>query len=264
MCKFTRSRLSALRLLAISVVLSAIAAAQTNPIRISGRVHDSGGADIPNTCVTIKVPGSASVVSALRTNDKGEYLFAAAPADSYTLAFWADGFVRRSVTLKVEGEAASVPPVLLELSRFQPDFEPPSVEENILYQARLHREGTLVAHESCTLDLDEGKAICPARDGVAPPAEGAEVGDLLIKREGPGLYLASKHGSTLGIGLSCADVNYAGDPVRIDDLRNGSAVCVRTKEGRSSELWIWSNEPVCFPGEIRFSFVTWKRRPLPN
>jgi len=263
MHKVTLYRLPALRSLAIGLSACAMAA-QPDAVRISGDVQDASGAAIPNACVTLKVPGSTSVVSAIRTNEKGEFVLAAVPAGNYDLSVWEEGFVRRSLTVNAGADVVLAAPVRLQVAQ-GPSIAPRSIEEEMAYRAGRHREGTLEAHESCTLDVDAGQAICPAGDSAAQPPPGTEASDLVIKREGQALYFVPQHGATLGMGETlpdgrfCSSANYARDRSRIDGLPEQTAVCVQTKEGRKSVLWIWFKEPVCIPGDIRISFVTWSR-----
>ena len=63
------------RLLPLGLLIYATAVAQTQAIRISGRVTDPSGAVVPKACVTLKGAGSAEK-TALLTDGKGEFAFA--------------------------------------------------------------------------------------------------------------------------------------------------------------------------------------------
>jgi hypothetical protein len=243
----------------ISLVVSATATAeQAEMVRIFGQVKDPTGADVISACVALKSPDS-STASAIRTNEKGQFIFEVTPAATYDLSVTAKGFKSRSLTIRPAGGVVGVEPIIMELSPYSPYIAVPSDEELNAIQAKLHRRGSLIARGGCVVDLDSGKASCP---GSIPA--GMIGGDLQIGHEGGQLYISPMNGATGGIGERwnvdhpCDSARYAEDRVRIDDVSEGSPVCIKTSEGRKAELSLWFREDVCIPGDISISFVTWK------
>ncbi len=75
-----------LRLLPLGLLLCATASAQTQEVRISGRVTDPSGAVLHKACVTLKSAGSADK-TAMLTDGKGEFAFGGLTPGTYDLSF---------------------------------------------------------------------------------------------------------------------------------------------------------------------------------
>jgi len=212
------------------------------------------------------VLGLTNIVSAIRTDNAGGFVFEGVPAATYDLSFKAQGFVRRSITVKASESVVVVPPIVLQISSYTPYIVPLSIEETREREARVHREGTLEVRENCMISLDAGSAVCPTRNNGAPPNAPAKPDDIRIERDNDRLYFVPTSGAAIGKGNSslsgpykCSSANYANSRIRIDDLPEGSPICLQTHEGRRAELWLWFKESVCAEGDIWVSFVTWNR-----
>jgi hypothetical protein len=235
------------------IVLSLCAAtSQAQVARISGQVQDEAGSQLPGACVQVRTPGTTEALSAVRTDDAGKFTLVAKPADAYELFFQHSGFRRRSLRIATSGNVIVVPPMVLQISNSVVDFMPPSVEELEAYHARVYAEGTLVAHESCGIDLDTGGLFCPAGNGEPAEHRPTKGYDVWLRRDKDGFYLDRGQGVTL---RRCDDPKYHKAPIRIDAPPGGS-VCVLTDQGRRALLFVQVNEPACIKGEMKLSFET--------
>jgi hypothetical protein len=257
--------LSAFRPLMIGLLVCATASAQAELVRMSGRVQDSSGADASNICVTLKMAGSPNTASAMLTNENGEFFFNGITPNTYDLSFRARGWASRSLAVGAVRENIVIPPTRLEIA-------PSTTDYDIDWLMRTRSFGTVEVHEGCSVDLDQGKATCPTKiDGPSPRNNKAD--DLRLERQREGLYLTPENGAVLALGKtadlkghrSCDSPRYSDSRIRIDNLSEGTPVCVRTNEGRPSFLAVWLKEPpqwadrVCIEGDISIEYVTSKR-----
>jgi hypothetical protein len=249
---------SALRPFLIGLLMCTAASAQAELVRISGRVQDPSGAGA-NVCVTLKMTGSANTTSAMHTNDNGEFIFDGMAPATYDLSFRAFGFVSRSLTVSAVRDNIVIPPVVLKIA-------PNTIDYDIDWLMRTQSFGTVEVHENCGVDLDHGKATCPTKiDGPSPRNDKAE--DLWLETQGGGLYLTPNSGALLTLGETaspmvhgpCYSPRYSNSRIRIDDLPEGTPVCVRTNEGRQAFLAVWFKKPVCVERDISIEYVTSRR-----
>ncbi len=242
-----------MRILVVTVLLGAAISAQSSLVRISGRVKDPHGADIPEMCVSAKPFGSANVVAGVRTNARGEFTLPGLPRGSYELIFLRPdddifSWKRRSVMVSGEQDEVSLPPVTLDVSTYHPTFDDAVLDE---LRQTTHSFGTMEARESCSLDLDGGKVFCEGNGG-----------QVSIERDGGEWYIVPKGGSTLVAGEGwregskpCDYTTGASKKLRIADEM---PLCVLTATRRSA-MWVSFKHAVCRPGDVWISFTTWRR-----
>ena len=86
-----RSRAASARLLAIFLLVSVLAFAQSDLTAISGFVRDATGAVVPNANVTLKNE-STGQERKVRTNESGYYIFTNIPSATYSVSGESKGF----------------------------------------------------------------------------------------------------------------------------------------------------------------------------
>nr|MCU0247636.1 carboxypeptidase-like regulatory domain-containing protein [Bryobacter sp.] len=102
------------RLVALSLLLAAAAAAQSNFGSIRGAVTDSTGAVIPNAKVIVTNAGTNAQIT-LATNDQGQYVAAALQPVTYSVSVEAPGFQKKTVTdVKVDTASIATVDVVLQ------------------------------------------------------------------------------------------------------------------------------------------------------
>jgi hypothetical protein len=159
-----------LTLLAI-MVISITGFGQTNEslrpasVRIVGRVTDVTKAPIPNTKVTLKVPGIEKIVAEVRSDLDGHFSFQPIPAQVYEIGFEAVGFYRLILPAKraAEGREYDVGIVTLTIA-FMGDPVEVSIPPMITTLCDLVREGDHFRGEFVQLRA----AVYPGGAGVAP------------------------------------------------------------------------------------------------
>jgi len=105
--------------------------------------------------------------------------------------------------------------------------------------------GDVELQPACTLDLDKGQVVCTVILD-APPAEfplADRKSDLWLHRTADHeIYLEPRNGARLAepnaIEADCRNAVFLTRPVRIDGLGPGSDVCVRTNQGRISQMFL--------------------------
>jgi hypothetical protein len=253
------------RSLIVGSLACATATAQTQDVRISGRVVDPSGAAIPKACVTLKGAGSAGK-AAMFTNDNGEFTLGGLAPGTYDLSFsWRfreyDTFVYkpRSLTFKADRQANVVPPAVLEIGQVTVDYDFDALHE---YQYKF-LYGSEEVHNQCSLNLDTGRATCPSTSKESV-ASNNDAGDLRLEADGQKLLLVPLNGAELAFGdrnarstdKRCPALGYSPKRLRIDNLPEANLICGRTKGGRQVELAVGFKEQVCIPGGLIISFET--------
>ncbi len=146
---------------------------------------------------------------------------------------------------------------------------------------QIHKQGILEIRADFAGDFDEGRvgfggqwyavdsrATFVLLDDWANesplPANGYFKGSDFWFESGTRKFLRPQHGSKFSKVLlnssgyeACAKAAYSGNALRVDKLGSGTHVCMRTSEGRFSEITIHGYDP----GTFRFTvaYVTWEK-----
>ena len=108
-------------------------------------------------------------------------------------------------------------------------------------------EGSLRLTDHCSVDLDLGQSECMVildGDGTESPGYPPnKKADFRVELDGAQIYFRPVHGAEIsrcsGAGLDAASsAAYGRRRLRVDDLRTGSSICIRTNEGRYGQLTI--------------------------
>lgn len=104
---------------------------QSRSVRIVGRVTDATKAGVPNTVVTLNVPGENNRVTEVRSDKDGHFNLPSVTAQVYEIRFESPGFEVLKVQAKsaAEGGEYDVGNVVLSIARMgdeYPIFKPPS------------------------------------------------------------------------------------------------------------------------------------------
>jgi hypothetical protein len=247
------------RKLCVFALVTFAASAQTEAVRLSGRVQDPSGGNPPGVCVSLKPVGSSERVAAVLTDDSGEFTFTGLAPQAYDLSFTAFGFKRRSLNANLMQRDNTISPVVLELVPAVIDY---GVDSLIAYEARRLKDGRLELHSLCAVDLDDGRVDCPVGPDAGPVSKGD---DFRVEREAQEVYITAINGATIAPvettastrPETCRSPHYSLSRIRIDNLPAGSRVCMRTNQGHAAELDL-SLETVCIAGDVYLAFVTWK------
>jgi hypothetical protein len=251
-----------MRLTIIMAVLCATAVAQSEFVRIFGAVGDGFGARLADACVTLRFFPAGPALST-RANHEGEFDLKARPDTSYDLSFRAPGFkpATRRIDSGPNGLAVGFVALPVKDAPIGPDILSTAVERGLPGPDRIRSGGNLFPRDACTLDFDSGQSSCP--DGNSrPSSRGA---DARIDRAAEHLYFSPLNGAKLAWGTgrrpgqACNSAHYANKRLKIDAISEGTPVCLRTDEGRRTELWLFFKKDPCVEGEIRIEFVTWDR-----
>ena len=134
---------------------------------------------------------------------------------------------------------------------------------------QVRRAGQLKVFLHCAVDLDAGRCVCTVTldgDGREPPSHPpGEDDDFRLEPRGSHVYVEPRHGTLVArptrspSGLTgCKAAQYSTRRLRIDGLSQGSSICVRTSEGRFSELTL-QQAVVAGADRALLGYTTWDR-----
>lgn len=238
---------------------------------ISGRVVDRTGVHLQFP--TVRLEGLSKGAGRLETNGDadGQFRFAIVTPGIYSLKIMVPGFTERAVpNVRIaQGQQLNLGILQLEL----PGCVPPNVCDDFgmkVYDDPIHAQGSIEVPDLCAVDIDEGKVICSVElDGrkTIPPIRNPD-DDFWIKTGMNGnVYLKLRNGTSVALNpptewskFGCIIASFSTKEVRIDGLRLGSRVCIRTNRDRIAQVTF--DRPIK-PREANFKlhFVTWMGRP---
>ncbi len=134
---------------------------------------------------------------------------------------------------------------------------------------QVRKTGQMRVNLHCAVDLDDGICECVVTlDGNGtefPSHPSGKDDDFRLEPRGSGLCLQPRHraefarGTASKAGLSgCMNATYVKGQLRVDQLPLGNHICVRTNQGRYSELRI--DEAIRRGADqVLLSYTTWER-----
>ena len=212
--------------------------------QIRGVVVDPIGASIGSTLIRVLEPESRTIVATANADPTGAFQVAVPTPGSYTLTFQKAGFRTAVISVVVRGEE------ITDLAKIPLDLggcDMPGVICDAFGMADLS-EG-IISHRrlkvnlDCGLDLSKGRLYCPA---------GKQSADLKITRDGAGIYVSPLNGAA--VSGTCNGFTGKEDRVRVDGLGIIYEVCVHTRHGHLSHVFLEEVEPGS--SEITLQYVT--------
>jgi hypothetical protein len=105
----------------------------------------------------------------------------------------------------------------------------------------VRHEGSMRISSHCSVDLDAGNRECNVildGDGTQSPGYPSSKDiDFRVEPDGTRLYLRPRNGAQLALcdkagRTACNSVRYLKQRLRVDDLPQGTHICVQTSQGR--------------------------------
>lgn len=179
----------------------------------------------------------------VQADEQGVFSTGMLPPGTYTVAAWFQGFRALKLTgivLRAD-ETIDLGKIRLEMAGCD---APGVICDNFGLGApgKGLATGYLDLKLNCGVDLDNGAVYCPDRSGVSQ-REGASA-DLIMARKDGGVYLAPVNGATTNPpnlpSANCHEANRGNASVRLDGLGPGDDICLYTRTGRLSHVFLVS------------------------
>ena len=146
---------------------------------------------------------------------------------------------------------------------------------------QIHKQGKLEFPVGCAVDLDEGHVGFGGKagidgdgsdtvfieDGVSQsplPANGDFPGSDFWFEGGKHRFLHPQHGAKFSTGVvaaegyaACAKSTYTNHIIRVDDLKPGAQLCVRTSDARYASIHITEFNPQT--ARMYLTYTTWEK-----
>ena len=113
-------------------------------------------------------------------------------------------------------------------------------------------------HQATFVEIDDGPDESPL------PESGYFKGSDFWFESGKQKFLRPQHGAKFSKVLrnssgyeACKKATYSGNSLRVDKLASGTHVCMRTSEGRYTDITILGYDPGTF--RFRVAYVTWEK-----
>jgi Carboxypeptidase regulatory-like domain len=210
--------------------------------QIRGIVVNPIGASVGGTLIGVLEPESRMTLATANADPTGAFQIAVPTPGSYTLTLQKAGFRTAVISVVVRGaEITDLAKIPLDLG----GCDMPGVMCDTFGMADLsegitsHRR--LKVNLDCGLDLSKGRLYCPA---------GKQPADLKITRDGVGIFVSPLNGAALS--ENCKQ--FKKDRVRVDGLGINYDVCVHTRDGHLSQVFLEDVEPRT--SEITLQYVT--------
>jgi hypothetical protein len=225
-------------------------------LQVRGEVLDSKGAALGGATIRLLAEETRLTLRRYQANEYGRFEFGAVPAGRYMIAASAQGFREKLLPLGSVGTQ-------LEVVRIRLDFigcDAPGVNCDSFGNSPhsysephpIRSKGYLHLRPSDVVDLDKGVL-----------AQSTTAADIALEGRGDmGIYLTplntARIAETGAADSECGRGKYERHPVRIDGLGSGSDICVLTRTGVRSHLFI-TGEVVAASEDVRIYYVTRKR-----
>jgi hypothetical protein len=196
-----------------------------------------------------------------KTDQSGAFQTGVLNPGSYTLTAWVQGFRARawSAVIVRSGEVTDLGTIPLDIAGCDApgvncDSIDPSPPRNPIVAS-----GYLTVRLNCGADLAKSSVYC-LDDATSRRQE--RTADLRATRSDAGIYLAPVNGTAMSAlnpsRQDCSGGNQKPDRIRLDGLGPGNDLCVRTRDGRMSHVFLVNDvEPDSL--EIQLWYVTRKR-----
>jgi hypothetical protein len=191
---------------------------------IQGKVVDPGSASIHNAGVRVLPDMENGFSYSADSRHDGTFSVNNVSPGTYTVAIAAPGFREKIIRGVVVRASAPLDfgPIKLEIA----GCDAPGVICHFIgkFPAKPVSRGELSVGVGCGLDLDKGKMDCTA----------TRASDFRVLSAGDNrIFVEPRNGAAL---VDCGDASRS-ERVRIDGFGRGSVLCVRTSEGRNSQVF---------------------------
>ncbi len=227
--------------------------------RVDGKVVDPESQVVAGATIRMLPRGTGLTKYRSHSRSDGVFRIDEVVPGSYIVAVYSPGFRERflnNVELKA-GDSVGLGTITLELAgcdgpgTFCDYFDGRTPPDDKFSR------GDLTLRTGCRVDIDHGRAECGA-GGDTP--NGASDFEFRAAADGR-LYLEPRNGARLAepnsAHASCRGAVFGGGSVRIDGLGMGSDVCLRSSEGRVSQIF-FTAEMRSGDERIAIHYVTWK------